>query len=231
MENVIEKRDNTNRGSIKARPLAEILASRDACEGIAFSAANLARLVDHAKKEDCSHRLNNRFENSLPKIYLLKAARRREHLDVIERALGIMIDLDRIPERTRLASELMLAELKDDSLFVSRIADRYPGIIARMPSKLQCLVDRAQQRIDFLPIARERPLRFDVNWEENQAVLNVMELRKAFDTIFVLRILGDGLPTITQSLELILSEYGRDRDPNCKHDIRRIAAEVMLAGL
>ncbi len=219
--------------TIKARPLAEILATRDVSESITICAENLARLVKRTERHLSDSRLGNRLEYSLPKIYLLEAADQEAHRDVIKQALCLISSGKTVPKRRALAARLMLAEFNQDTGVISDISAEHAKVIKNARSRVSYLIENA--RISIGPSAGN-PLLPDYTLEgyiykKNHTYPSVLELKKVLDALYLLGISGIDLPMARFSLQLISSDFGEDHNRGMKHDIRMITAEVMLARL
>jgi hypothetical protein len=213
-------------GAPGLRPLSAILTSRDATDTIAHCAGYLEGAVSiriNAEYAASCRRLSRAF----CQMIIVKEGRRSEHSHVLQEALVFASHAEEVPRRKLLAAKLMLAEVRADSRHMRRLEEQHKEAIEGMHSSLQNRLSRAEDSVERLSkegnIGLERKARHDVR-----------ELKRFIDGLYVLGtlrlegILRQDLPDVRRSLELIVSDGGREDPDRATCDLGVIAARAML---
>jgi hypothetical protein len=214
-----------NRGS-GLRPLSAVLTSRDASETIAHCAAYLEGVVSNTRNAEYAASCR-RLSRAFCQMIIVKEGRRTDHSHVLQEALVFVSHAEGVPGRKLLAAKLMLAELRADSRRMRGLEERHKEAIEGMHSSLQNRLRRAEGSVDGL--SKERTIGL-----ERRARHDVRELRRFIDGLYVLAtlgregMLGQDLTDVRRSLELIVSDGGREDPGRATCDPGIIAARAML---
>ncbi len=209
------------------RRMAQVLASRDRSETIAYCAEHLGKAVSHTSSTGVQRHLRNptsRLTRSLDKLAIVMQEK-ETHREVLEKALALVVEAENAARMDRIAAGFMLAELRGGGYEAIMSAPGNGNEIGKARSRVEDNAGFASHLSGLFEVLDPDPVkiqsvevRFDwsmcgTSFELRRDLAKVMQIQalrlgKLFGAIYALGKLEPGSVAVRESLEF-LSSYGR----------------------